>query len=121
MVPWTLARGLLAALVVLSSVPLSLGLGACFGGSSAYAQGVIQNIRVEGNKRVEPETVRSYLTFSTGDAYDPALVDESLKALFATGLFQEEAYFAPLALGLFMALAGMIIGASARTGLLRAQ
>jgi outer membrane protein insertion porin family len=89
MVRWTLARGLLAALVVLSSVPLSLGLGACFGGSSAYAQGVIQNIRVEGNKRVEPETVRSYLTFSPGDAYDPALVDESLKALFATGLFQD--------------------------------
>jgi outer membrane protein insertion porin family len=89
MVRWTLARGLLAALVVLGSVPLSLGLGACFGGSSAYAQGVIQTIRVEGNKRVEPETVRSYLTFSTGDAYDPALIDESLKALFATGLFQD--------------------------------
>jgi outer membrane protein insertion porin family len=89
MVRWTLARGLLAALVVLCSVPLSLGLSACLGGSSAYAQGVIQDIRVEGNKRVEPETVRSYLTFSTGDAYDPAKVDESLKALFATGLFQD--------------------------------
>jgi outer membrane protein insertion porin family len=89
MVRWTLARGLLAALVVLCSVPLSLGLSACFGESSAYAQGVIQDIRVEGNKRVEPETVRSYLTFSAGDAYDPAKVDESLKALFATGLFQD--------------------------------
>ena len=89
MVRWTLARGLLAALVMWCSVPLSLGLGACFGESSAYAQGVIQDIRVEGNKRVEPETVRSYLTFSTGDAYDPAKVDESLKALFATGLFQD--------------------------------
>jgi outer membrane protein insertion porin family len=89
MVRWTLARGLLAALVVWCSVPLSLGLGACFRESSAYAQGVIQDIRVEGNKRVEPETVRSYLTFSTGDAYDPAKVDESLKALFATGLFQD--------------------------------
>jgi outer membrane protein insertion porin family len=89
MVRWTLARGLLAALVVLCSVPLSLGLSACLGESSAYAQGVIQDIRVEGNKRVEPETVRSYLTFSTGDAYDPAKVDESLKALFATGLFQD--------------------------------
>jgi len=89
MVRWTLARELLAALVVLCSIPLSLGLGECFGESSAYAQGVIQDIRVEGNKRVEPETVRSYLTFSTGDAYDPAKVDESLKALFATGLFQD--------------------------------
>ncbi len=89
MVRWTLARGLLAALVVLCSVPLSLGLGACLGETSAYAQGAIQDIRVEGNKRVEPETVRSYLTFSAGDVYDAAKVDESLKALFATGLFQD--------------------------------
>lgn len=89
MVRWTFARGLLAALLVLSSVPLSLGLSAGFGDLSAHAQGVIQNIRVEGNKRVEPETVRSYLTFTAGDAYDPAQIDESLKALFATGLFQD--------------------------------
>jgi outer membrane protein insertion porin family len=89
MVRWTLARGLLAALLVLSTVPLSLGLSASFGEFSAHAQGVIQNIRVEGSKRVEPETVRSYLTFSTGDVYDPAQIDESLKALFATGLFQD--------------------------------
>ncbi len=89
MVRWTFARGLLAALLVLSSVPLSLGLSVGFGDLSAHAQGVIQNIRVEGNKRVEPETVRSYLTFTAGDAYDPAQIDESLKALFATGLFQD--------------------------------
>jgi outer membrane protein insertion porin family len=89
MVRWTLVRGLLAALLVLSTVPLSLGLSASFGELSAHAQGVIQNIRVEGGKRVEPETVRSYLTFSPGDPYDPAQIDESLKALFATGLFQD--------------------------------
>jgi outer membrane protein insertion porin family len=84
-----LFRGLLAALIVLSTVPLSLGLSASLGDFSAHAQGVIQNIQVEGNKRVEPETVRSYLTFSVGDTYDPAQIDESLKALFATGLFQD--------------------------------
>jgi outer membrane protein insertion porin family len=89
MVRWTLVRGLLAALLVLSTVPLSLGLSVSFGELFAHAQGVIQNVRVEGNKRVEPEAVRSYLTFSTGDAYDPAQIDESLKALFATGLFQD--------------------------------
>jgi outer membrane protein insertion porin family len=89
MVRWTLVRGLLAALLVLSTVPASLGLSASLGDFSAHAQGVIQTIRVEGNKRVEPEAVRSYLTFSTGDTYDPAQIDESLKALFATGLFQD--------------------------------
>ena len=41
-----------------------------------------------------------------------------LMTMIATGLFQEEAYFAPLALAMFMALAGMIVGASARAGLL---
>jgi outer membrane protein insertion porin family len=88
MVRWTLARGLLVALLMLSSVPLSLGLSASFGDFSAQAQ-TIQTIRVEGNRRVEPETVRSYLSFSAGDPYDPALLDESLKTLFATGLFQD--------------------------------
>ena len=42
----------------------------------------------------------------------------ALVAMTVTGLFQEEAYFAPLALAMFMALAGMIVGASARAGLL---
>lgn len=57
----------------------------------AYAQsgGVIRAIRVEGNRRVEPETVRSYLQFSTGDRFDEGAVDESLKSLFSTGLFAD--------------------------------
>jgi len=90
MVRWTLVRGLLAALAVLCSVPLSLGLSAGMGDLSASAQSaVISSIVVEGNRRVEPETVRSYLTFSSGDSYDPAEINQSLKTLFATGLFQD--------------------------------
>jgi outer membrane protein insertion porin family len=89
MVLWTLARGLLAALIVLSTVPLSLALGLGLGDFSAHAQGAIQNIRIEGSKRIEPETIRSYLSFTAGDTYDAALIDESLKTLFATGLFQD--------------------------------
>jgi outer membrane protein insertion porin family len=90
MVRWTLVRGLLAALAVLYSVPLSLGLSAGIGDLCASAQSaVISSIVVEGNRRVEPETVRSYLTFSSGDTYDPAEVNQSLKTLFATGLFQD--------------------------------
>jgi hypothetical protein len=42
----------------------------------------------------------------------------ALLTMVGTGLFQEEAYFAPLALALFMALAGMIVGAAGRSGLL---
>jgi outer membrane protein insertion porin family len=56
----------------------------------AEAQGgAIKSIRVEGNKRVEAETVRTYLRFNVGDAYDPAKVDQSIKSLFSTGLFRD--------------------------------
>ncbi len=55
----------------------------------AHAQGVVRDIRVEGNRRVEPETVRSYLQFSVGEAYDAGKVDRSLQSLFATGLFAD--------------------------------
>ena len=57
--------------------------------TAAEAQSVVRQIRVEGNRRVEPETVRSYLDFSVGDRYDDARVNSSLRALFATGLFSD--------------------------------
>ncbi len=61
-----------------------------FSASPAEAQaGVIREIRVTGNRRVEPETVRTYLRFSIGDAYDPGKVDQSIQSLFSTGLFAD--------------------------------
>ena len=57
--------------------------------AAAQPAAAIRNINVEGNRRVEPETVRSYLKFSVGDGYDAGKVDESIKALFATGLFSD--------------------------------
>jgi hypothetical protein len=40
-----------------------------------------------------------------------------LMCMVVNGLFQEEAYFAPLALAMFLGLAGMILGAAARNGM----
>ncbi len=75
-------------LAIISSGVICVG-GALFS-VSAHAQGAtVRAINVQGNKRVEPETVRSYLQFSVGNAYDPAKVDGSIKALFATGLFSD--------------------------------
>lgn len=54
------------------------------------AQGAtISNIVVEGNRRIEDESVRSYMKISKGDRYDAGLIDESLKDLFETGLFAD--------------------------------
>lgn len=58
--------------------------------SPAYAQsGTVRAIRVIGNRRVEPETVKSYLTFGVGDQYSAFAVDESFQSLFGTGLFSD--------------------------------
>ncbi len=56
----------------------------------AYAQSgsVIREIRIVGSTRIAPETVKSYLTFNEGDRYDPFQANESVKALIATGLFE---------------------------------
>ncbi|MGB9141909.1 MAG: POTRA domain-containing protein, partial [Aestuariivirga sp.] len=48
---------------------------------------VIAQIKLEGNQRVEEETVLSYLQFSRGDEFNPEKIDESIKVLFQTGLF----------------------------------
>jgi outer membrane protein insertion porin family len=80
-------RYVLALALALSALA---GLGPVAPSSLAVAQsGSIREIRVAGNRRVEPETVRSYLKFNVGDPYDAGKVDQSIKALFATGLFSD--------------------------------
>ena len=48
---------------------------------------IIETIGIQGSQRVEPETIRTYLTVREGDLFDPVRIDRSLKNLFATGLF----------------------------------
>jgi hypothetical protein len=60
--------------------------------SEAQAQ-VISRIVVEGNQRIEPDTVISYMQIGPGDYYDPERIDESVKALFQTGLFSDVKIF----------------------------
>ena len=80
--------GLLLALILLAPAMLYVG-GVALPAAAEAQSGPIREIRVVGNRRVEPETVRSYLQFSVGDAYDPDKVDRSLRALFGTGLFAD--------------------------------
>ena len=50
---------------------------------------IIEEVRIEGTQRIEPITVHSYMLVRAGDVYDETRVDQSLKALFATGLFAD--------------------------------
>jgi outer membrane protein insertion porin family len=49
----------------------------------------VQRIQVEGNQRIEESTVLSYMVIREGQPFTQALVDQSLKTLFATGLFAD--------------------------------
>ena len=49
----------------------------------------IRSIVIKGTQRIEQQTVVSYLSLHIGDNYDEAQADQSLKTLFATGLFAD--------------------------------
>ena len=49
----------------------------------------MSSIQVEGNRRVEVETIRSYFKPGPGGRLDQAQIDDGLKALIETGLFQD--------------------------------
>ena len=82
---------------------LGLGVGLCLGlclavapaaWNSAAAQTItsgepIAQILIEGNQRIEADTIRSYMEINPGDPFDAAKVDRALKNLFATGLFAD--------------------------------
>ncbi len=82
-----LRGGLLAALIMFGA-PVVAPIGATFVSSSALAQ-TVQSISVEGNRRVEVETIRSYFKPGPGGRLDQAAIDDGLKALIETGLFQD--------------------------------
>jgi outer membrane protein insertion porin family len=55
---------------------------------STSAQAQASSIIVEGNRRVEADTIRSYFR-SGGRGLDAMAIDDALKALYATGLFED--------------------------------
>ena len=50
---------------------------------------IVRQIVVEGNQRVEYDTVLSYLQFQVGQDASAEKIDESVKVLFQTGLFSD--------------------------------
>ncbi len=47
------------------------------------------SIVVQGNRRVDADTVRSYFKAAPGERLDAAKIDAALKALYGTGLFED--------------------------------
>ena len=62
----------------------TLGLAA-----TSVQAATVSRISVQGNQRVDDETVQSYLTVTPGRSFSSFDTDESLRQLFATGLFRD--------------------------------
>ena len=89
-----LRRGMAAALMVIAApggmavTAVAVATMAPIFVSPAAAQ-TVSSIVVEGNRRVEAETIRSYFKAGPGGRLDSLAVDDGLKALIETGLFQD--------------------------------
>jgi len=77
-------NSLLAALLIIAASIF----GASLTTSTALAT-VVSRIDVEGNQRVDADTVRAYLVIRPGRNFSHQEEDASLKALFETGLFAD--------------------------------
>ena len=75
--------------LLVAGIALAYLMVFAWGTIGAFAQDRIAAIQIEGNQRIEPDTVRSYLRIGVGDRFDSALINTSLKSLFATGLFAD--------------------------------
>jgi outer membrane protein insertion porin family len=56
---------------------------------AAEQVGVVQRIIVQGNERIDQQTILSYLPIQVGDAVDSARIDLALKTLYRTDLFAD--------------------------------
>jgi outer membrane protein insertion porin family len=94
----TVALSVLSPLLAQSTLPTLVppapaGQSAPQSGTSTNASDanfpIISEIIVEGTQRIESSTVQSYARVKAGDRMVPDLVNDALKALFATGLFAD--------------------------------
>ena len=84
-----LRRGLVVAGLLLGVVCVGFTAGAVHAAPPAGASASSDAIVVEGNRRVDADTVRSYFKAGPGGHIGDAEVNAGLKALYASGLFQD--------------------------------
>jgi outer membrane protein insertion porin family len=81
-------RGLVVAGLLLGIGVVGLSAGVTIA-APAETGLTASSIVVEGNRRVEADTVRSYFKLAPGEHLDAGKIDAALKALYGTGLFQD--------------------------------
>src|SRR5690606_35608509 len=77
-----LGKGALALISALA-VAVPVGMGA-----TPVAAYVFSNVRIEGNQRIEPQTILSYLDLPRGQDVSAGTLNDALQRLQSSGLFE---------------------------------
>lgn len=88
MVGLRVLRGGLTAALIMFAASVATVAATSLVSSQAVAQ-TAASIGVEGNRRIEADTIRSYFKPGPSGRLDSARIDDGLKALIETGLFQD--------------------------------
>lgn len=75
--------------MLLGSMPALPALAQSANTSESQGLGVISDIDVRGNQRIEARTIRTYLNLSPGQSFSQNDINTGLKNLYATGFFSD--------------------------------
>jgi outer membrane protein insertion porin family len=78
-------RAALVAIVLAALAAAAAGILAASAPAAAQASAIL----VEGNRRVDADTIRGYFHPRPGGQLDAAKIDEGIKGLYATGMFED--------------------------------
>jgi outer membrane protein insertion porin family len=82
-------RGLVVAGLLLGVGCVGFTTGTALAAPPAETGASSDTVIVEGNRRIEADTVRSYFKVAPGEHLDDAKINAALKALYGSGLFQD--------------------------------
>lgn len=68
------------AVLVLTSLPVQ---------AQTQQKIMLKDIKIDGNMRVEDDGIRLHLKSRTGEVFDPAIVDQDVKAIYRMGFFDD--------------------------------
>src|SRR5947209_12805839 len=72
-----------AIIILASSFPFDYTRAA-----RARQQVLVENVEIQGNRRIPAETVRQYIQTKKGDPFDPSVIDKDIQTLNAQGFFE---------------------------------
>jgi outer membrane protein insertion porin family len=81
--------GAVSAVALSAALVVPGALAVQFLSVSVAQAAVVRSIDVQGNRRVDAETIRSYLGITPGQSFSNGDIDEAVKRLFGTGMFSD--------------------------------